>query len=105
MNGLELQRRKLPYDRDLTVLHRLGLVFQFKYDNHVVGENAMPFIDVTPTTFGVMLFAVAHNKIDTWRRFSNESYESAAGIRPLAYFAESLEKLCNTCGMPFKAEA
>ena len=105
MNGLELSARRLPYDRDLTVLHRLGLVSQFKYASHVVGEKSMPFADVTPTTFGVMLFAEAHNKIDTWRNFGNEAYESAAGIQPLGYFAETLEKLCNASGMPFKAEA
>lgn len=95
MNGLELSGRQLPYDCDLTVLHRLGLVFQFKYDLYVIGDKAIPFVDVTPTTFGVILFAVAHNKIDTWRSFSNEFYESATGIRPLDSFAESLEKLCN----------
>lgn len=105
LNGLELQRRRLPYDLDLTVLHRLGLIFQFKYDNHSINTQTMPFVDVTPTTFGVMLFAVAHNKIDTWRDFNNESYESATDIRHLDYFAENLEKLCNACGMPFKAEA
>lgn len=105
MNGMELSGRRLPYDRDLTVLHRLGLVSQFAYKRHVVGEKAMPFVDVVPTTFGVMLFAVAHNKIDTWRNFSKEKYESASGIQPLRYFSESLEMLCSASSMPFKAEA
>lgn len=103
MNGVELIERHLPYDRDLTVLHRLGLVSQFKYDNHVVGGISMPFIEVTPTTFGVMLFAIAHNKIDTWRKFSHETYASTSGIQPLSYFSENLEKLCNLCGVPYKA--
>jgi len=105
MNGLELNGRRLPYDRDLTVLHRIGLISQFAYDNHTIGTQTMLFVDVTPTTFGVMLFAVAHNKIETWRDFSNEIYESAAGIQPLGVFAENLAKLCNASGMPFKAEA
>ncbi len=105
MNGLELSQRRLPYDRDLTVLHRLGLLSQFEYNSHTIGDKTMPFLNVTPTTFGVMLFAVAHNKIETWREFGNESYESTAGIQPLGYFAENLEKLCNASGMPFKAEA
>jgi hypothetical protein len=105
MNGLELSGRQLPYDRDLTILHRLGLVVTFKYDNHVVENTSMPFADVTPTTFGVMLFAVAHNKLATWRNFSSELYESATGIRPIDYYAENLENLCIASGMPFKAEA
>lgn len=100
INGVELSDRKLPYDRDLTVLHRLGLVTQFSYENHVVGDLSMPFVDVTPTTFGVMLFAVAHNRLDSWRSFNKESYESAADIRSLTFFAESLEKLCTASGLP-----
>jgi hypothetical protein len=105
MSGLELNGRQLPYDRDLTVLHRLGLLYQFKYDNHVIGDMTVPFVDVTPTTFGVMLFAVAHNRIETWREFSNQVYESITGIQPLGFFAESLEKFCNASDMPFKDEA
>jgi hypothetical protein len=105
MHGAELTQRKISYDRDLTVLHRLGLISLFKYDGHTIGNKTMPFVDVTPTTFGVMLFAVAHNKIDTWRAFSKEIYESTEGIQPLSLFADNLEKLCNACGMPFKAEA
>lgn len=104
MAGLELSQRKLPYDRDLTVLHRLGLISQFAYADHVVAETRMPFVDASPTTFGVMLFAVAHNKIDAWRRFDKESYDSATGIERLTYFAPSLEKLCAAADIPFKAD-
>lgn len=95
MNGLELSERQLPYDRDLIVLYRLGLISQFKYDVYEISDRVMPFVDVTPTTFGVMLFAVAHNKIDTWRSFSEEFYESATGIQPLGYFGKNLEELCD----------
>lgn len=102
MNGLELRERKLPYDRDLNVLHRLGLIHQFKYDNHTIDNKVMLFVDVKPTTYGVMLFAIAHNKIETWRDFHKEIYESTSGIQPLTYFAENFEKLCNDCGIPFK---
>lgn len=104
MNGMELDRRGLPYDRDLTVLHRLGLVSQFAYNAHVVADKSMPYVDAVPTTFGVMLFAVAHNKMDSWRNFNSDSYESANGIQPLTFFAETLEKLCTVSGMRFKAD-
>jgi hypothetical protein len=104
MSGMELRSRLLPYDRDLTVLHRLGLLHRLSYKDHQIGDKCMPFVDVTPTTFGVMLFAVAHNKLESWRKFSVESYESSVGIQPLNFFAESLEKLCNAVGMPFKPE-
>ena len=104
INGMELGRRSLPYDRDLTVLHRLGLISQFTYNAHVIADKSMPYVDAVPTTFGVMLFAVAHNKIDSWRSFNSDSYESAIGIQPLTFFANTLENLCNVSGMRFKAD-
>jgi hypothetical protein len=99
MAGLELSNRNLPYDRDLTVLNRLGLISTYKYETHVVGEKSLPYVELTPTTFGVMLFAVAHNKLDSWRKFSTESYESAAGIQPLNFFANSLDSLKVLAGL------
>ena len=102
INGVELAARKLPYDLDLTVLYRLGLLHQFKYSMHIAASKTMPFIDVCPTTFGVMLFAVAHNKIEVWRSFHKNSYESAAGIQPLNYFGGTFEQLCLVSGIPSK---
>jgi len=104
MAGGELAARLLPYDRDLTVLHRLGLIQDFKYDTHIVADKSFPYASVTPTTFGVMLFAVAHNKMGNWRYFGVETYESSSGIAPLNYFAESLVMLCIASDMPFMAE-
>lgn len=101
-NGLELLQRNLPYDRDLTVLSRLGLIGQYRHTKHVVVDKQMPYIDVSPTTFGVMLFAVAHNKLESWRSFGKEAYESAAGIKSLVFFASSFERLCEASGIPSK---
>lgn len=42
MAGGELAARLLPYDRDLTVLHRLGLIQDFKYDTHIVADKSFP---------------------------------------------------------------
>lgn len=97
--GLELLRRQLPYDRDLTVLHRQGLVSNFKYETVTAGDKSLPYVEITPTTFGVMLFAIAHNKLEQWRSFPNEAYESAAGIQPLQVSAPSLEKLKEIAGL------
>jgi len=104
MAGLELTERGLPYDRDLLILHRLGLLSALKCDGHSVDGKTLPYAEVTPTSFGVMLFAVVHNKIESWRNFGIEQYESSSGIVPLSYFADSLEKLCIAAGMPFKSE-
>lgn len=97
--GLELSSRGLQYDRDLTVLHRQGLVHSYKFDNAVSGEQALPYIEVAPTVFGVMLFAVAHNKLDQWRMFAKETYESATGIATVQVSAASLEDLKEIAGL------
>jgi hypothetical protein len=102
--GLELGARSIKYDRDLTVLHRLGLLFSFKYDNYVGEGKTLPYVQVSPTTFGVMLFAIAHNKLDSWRSYPQESYESAADIKPLSYSAETLDALCTFAGIQYAAE-
>jgi hypothetical protein len=102
--GLELGARSINYDRDLTVLHRLGLLLQFKYDNYVGDGKTLPYVHVSPATFGVMLFAIAHNKLEAWRNYPQESYESAAKIKPLTYSAESLEALCILAGIQYVAE-
>lgn len=101
--GRELVNRKIFYDRDLTVLHRQGLISDFKYDNVTEGGRVLPYIEVTPTTFGVMLFAVAHNKLDDWRSFPKQRYESTSGIQPLQASASSLEKLKEIAGIGVKS--
>jgi hypothetical protein len=100
MGGLELLQRKLRYDRDLTVLNRLGLISTYKFDTIVVESKSLPYVEVAPSTFGVMLFAAAHNKLETWNAYPQESYDSASGILPLQYFAESLDKLKAIAGFP-----
>lgn len=103
--GSELKKRHLPFDRDLTVLYRLGLLSEYKYDYHVVGEHAFSYVQISPTTFGVLLFAIAHNKIETWKNFQFENYESTAGILPVHFISDNLEKMCNVMGMPFNTDA
>lgn len=99
-SGMELLARNIPYDRDLTVLHRLGLISGYKYNNHYLGTQPVPYVSVNPTTFGVMLFAIAHNKINTWHNFCTETYESQVGISPVKHFAISLDALSKSVDLP-----
>lgn len=111
LSGGELKSRNLEYDRNLTVLSRQGLIGNFKYDAIVVGdaisgEDAtqvgegitvgklyIEYANVLPTTYGILLFCAAHNKLDDWREFCKNVYESATEIKPLNYFNNSLEGL------------
>ncbi|GGY12799.1 hypothetical protein GJV26_00210 [Massilia dura] len=98
--GGELKARNLDYDRDLTVLHRQGLVNRFSYKTHIFGNVAISLVEVVPTTYGVMLFAAAHNKLDEWREFYAEEYISISDIEPLDFFGQSLEELKLAAGIP-----
>lgn len=97
--GRELSHRGLQYDRDLTVLRRQGLVHGFGCDYFFTGGVAIPYVEIAPTVFGVLLFAVAHNKLDTWRLFAKEVYESTTGIAGVRLSAASLEKLKEAAGL------
>ena len=100
-----LQARSIKVDRELTVLHRLALIQQFKYDyHHLESGTTVPYTEVTPTTFGVMLFAVAHNKLDSWRQFNSMQFESAAGIQPVAPVARTIAALCEAAGIAPSAD-
>lgn len=99
VSGMELRSRKLSYDRDLAVLHRQGLVSQYKYETKQYGSTGVPYVEVVPTTFGVMLYAVAHIKLEAWRSFPSELYESSAGIAPLQHVAASIDRLAELAGL------
>lgn len=99
MNGNEVSHRNIPYDRDLTVLYKLNHIHQYRHDSEKVIEGYLNYIDVTPTTFGTQLFAVAHNKLNTWREFGKDTYESAEGIEGLSLIADNKEKFYKVCGV------
>jgi hypothetical protein len=97
MSGKEVGDRNIPYDRDLTVLYKLHLLHQYRHDRKIVTEGYLDFIDVIPTTFGAQLFAVAHNKLNSWHDFGKDTYESAEGIKGISLIAENMEQLYKVC--------
>ena len=50
---------------------------------------------VKPTTFGVLLYATAHNKMDHWRTFPKFDFGDFEDVSPPKIYANNLEELKN----------
>jgi len=96
---LELEKLGLNVDTDLNILFREGLISQYASNQHVVGDKALPYANAAPTTFGVLLYAVAHNKVKNWRQFSQELFGEFPDIRLPTFYALKLEHLLEKAGL------
>ena len=75
---------------DPNALWRHGLLHEYKTDSANLGDKALPYTMVKPTTFGVMLYAAAHNKMNQWRKFSTIDLGSFDGTAPPGVYAPDL---------------
>ena len=84
---------------DLNVLHRQGLVSNYKSNQHVLGILTFPYCQASPTTFGVLLYAAALNYFSSWHQFGNASFSPIPAEIPLpTLIAPNLEALCKIAG-------
>ncbi len=85
---VELIKLNLRLDTDLNILHRQGLLFQYAQNVHKLDEEQiLPYVKVSPTTYGVLLYAIAHNQIKDWRSFSSKDFGDFEDISLPHYFA------------------
>jgi hypothetical protein len=89
----------LTIETDLNILHRHGLISYYTMDTHVIGQKSLPFAWVSPNTFGVLLYACAHNSYDEWRDFDRSDFGEFEGIALPQYYCESLEALLEKVGL------
>ena len=62
LSTLELEtRHNINIDTDFNILFRQGSIIEYKTDNVNEATYVLPYGMVKPTTFGVMLYAAAHN--------------------------------------------
>lgn len=87
-------------DTDFNVLWRQGLIYEYKVDVKVVDNVPLRHSMVKPTTFGVMLYAAAHNKMEYWRVFTKLDFGGFEGVPPPKAYATSLEELKKIVGLP-----
>lgn len=94
-SALELtQRLGLRIETDLNILHRQGLLTEYKIDVQKIDEaHVLPYAMVRPTTFGVLLYASAHNKLAQWRTFDKQDFGAFPDVELPRLFATSVEDL------------
>ena len=90
---------RLKIDTDLNVLWRQGLISQYKSEVADDGQTSLPYVKANPTTFGVMLYAAAHNKMDSWQSFTKIDFGDFEDIHPLTYYADNKNALNKLAGI------
>ena len=98
--ALELDKEHgLRVDTDPNVLHRVGLLWQYETGVHSQGGKALPYLSVHPTTFGVLVYAAAHNRFDEWRTFSHVNFGDFDGIGLPRLYASTKGELAALVGL------
>ena len=80
---------------DLVILHKQGLLHEYRVSTHNLenGKDAIICVMVKPTSFGIMLYAIAHNRFDSWQHFSTIEFGDFNNIQLPQHFAKSLDDL------------
>jgi len=95
----------LRIETDLNILHRQGLLSQYNMDFHKVGEKSLPYACVNPTTFGVLLYAAAHNRLAEWRTFDRVDLGGFGEITMPEFYTSTLAELAEKAGLTTNAAA
>lgn len=97
---VELIALNLNPDTDFSILLRQGLIQRYKVNVYdLKNGTALPYASVTPSTYGVLLYAAAHNRLGEWRSFSSNSFGNMEGIMVPKNHASSLEHLLSQLGV------
>ena len=84
----------LKIETDLNILRRQGLLHEYKIGTHKLTENyVLPYTMATPTTFGVLLYATALNRLEEWRTFSVKDFGDFPDVPLPAHFFTTLDEL------------
>jgi hypothetical protein len=97
---VELGLMNLKVDTDLNILHNHGLVSQYGTRVETLdGNKALPYSFATPSTFGVLLYAVSHNQYANWHQFNSLDFGDYEGIALPSVYASNLDDLKSLTGV------
>jgi len=90
---IELQNLGVDVEKDLIALHSKELIgSNYEALGHKLEDGKeVPYTKVGPTTLGIQLYAVAHNKLLVWRNLPSEDFGEFPDIRTPNFFALSLD--------------
>ena len=90
---------KLTFSADLTILFKQGLISEYHAKEHKINEKqSFAYVKVRPTTFGILLYAIAHNKFNIWNQFSDKNFGDFEDIQLPKYYEKSLNDLLVMAG-------
>jgi len=93
----------LKIDTDLNVLYKQGLLHEYKTDKFdLENSKIFPYTMTKPTTFGVLLYAIAHNKFEIWNQFSSSDFGNFEDVILPKYYNKSLDNLVIDTGVKQK---
>lgn len=95
-----IETHEIDPNVDSNALWRHGLLHEYKLDTVTSGEKQLPFTMMRPTSFGAMLYAAGHNKLDRWLQFPTLNFGAFEGIAPLSVYAADLASLQQLAGLP-----
>jgi hypothetical protein len=93
------EQHGLQVETDLNILHRQGLIRQYRTDVYMVGDSAFIYVSAQPTTFGVLLYAAAHDRLEQWREFDRVDLGDFDGIQLPQAFFRSIQELADYAGL------
>ena len=83
----------LRIETDPTILHKEGLIQGWQLDVHDLDGKTISFFQVGPTTFGVLLYACAHNQLEQWLTFPSREFGHFADVPLPNVYASSCAEL------------
>lgn len=91
--------------RDLHAIRAKGLIGDFQTQGHKLQDGRqVPYLKVSPTSVGIQLYAVAHNKLDEWRNFVTIDFGDFDSMNPPKFRGKNIEDLLTSAGIYDKKE-
>ncbi len=90
---IELQNLGVDVEKDLIALHSKELIgSSYEALGHKLEDGKeVPYTKVGPTTLGIQLYAVAHNKLPVWRNLPLEDFGVFPDIKTPHFFGFSID--------------
>ena len=77
----------------LNILHREGLLHEYKLEYDGANDAKLAYIMIRPTTFGIFLYAAVHNRLEEWPNFGRKEFGEFPEFKLPRYFAPTLRQL------------
>jgi hypothetical protein len=94
-----VQHMNLKVDTDLHILHKHGLLKEYGINIEHRDDGYTPYCFMSPSTFGVLLYAVAHNRYAQWRQFNSVDFGDYEGIALPSIYESSLQDLISVAAI------